>query len=441
MDASGFDSTASPYALGQVTGVVVWSLLALIGALKCYAISKRPTTNSKCALGLMIFLLAYVPLTLLGCLRFIPTIPLAVRMVALFGSMAAMIAFVVASVLAIIGLIEINMKPGVYNQGRAQGIWTLILSGLNVFVFVGVVAFGIYRTQGLTRANSKPGQDLAFDSLNFHIRSPASPWVPLKASRINPIAKVAFMRQRPLCYFMIIAEDCGGDAELTTDQLAEIGKANLRSVAATCQYRDDSGMSVNGLRGLLARADVRVMNQNMHYCQWYFATNGFAYQLVAWGLKSDPEAVLNGLKEASAGFALTRPGLRGSGAEARDFDSVQYGFKVELAGSGWRKWSSVAQDFPEAECGFARNGCCLAVVPVEFDGEDLELEPLIAGMARTMNIEYPGDSMVNRQDFSTGGLDVAQFDCERRVQGADYEYRLEIARGAGRGYLVAAWGL
>src|SRR6266536_6131671 len=54
---------------GPVAGKVVAAAASAAGALKCYAISRRPTTNAKCVLSLMFLLIAWSFCGVLALLR------------------------------------------------------------------------------------------------------------------------------------------------------------------------------------------------------------------------------------------------------------------------------------------------------------------------------------------------------------------------------------
>jgi len=92
---------------GRLTGQVFGAVAFLAGAWKCWAISRRTTTNSKCALSLMFILLAWPIGMLTGLLmRWIGPSPFLAIMTAL--SVLVMIGLVVvAIVLAILGLKEL----------------------------------------------------------------------------------------------------------------------------------------------------------------------------------------------------------------------------------------------------------------------------------------------------------------------------------------------
>ena len=177
---------------GRIVGeMLVWVAL-LGGALKCWSTSRRPATNTKCALSLMIMLLALVFASGAGAL--IRKSGLSPELILVGGvlRLGMMAALVTAIVLAILGLVECSKRRDVYTQGRTQAIWALALAGVMCLIAgVGFVR-GLQRAAGFGTAagQSQPGKILAFEDLNFQFRSPDRPWVAFDASRVNKDSKL-----------------------------------------------------------------------------------------------------------------------------------------------------------------------------------------------------------------------------------------------------------
>ena len=117
-------ATESGRFIGQI---FVWVAL-LVGDLKCWSISRRPATNTKCALSLMIVFLAMLIAGGIGAMiRVLGTTPGLAVLEGILG-LGMLAALVTAIVLAILGLIEFSNQGDVYTQGKAQAIWTLVLA-------------------------------------------------------------------------------------------------------------------------------------------------------------------------------------------------------------------------------------------------------------------------------------------------------------------------
>ncbi len=439
MSISGAESQIS-----SVVGGLIWGVIALLGARKAQAISKRPTTNKKCALGLMSFLIGYGLASLAGGLKLFGGTGWLVTLGWVGLYLMGFVAVVVAVVLAILGLVEIRNQPGVFVQGKAQGIWTLVLTGIFMLLVCGGFIAAIMSKEGGENPSSKPGQVTVRDDLNFKFTAPARPWVNMNAAIFNADAALAFMRRNPEISFVVIAEQFGGDNDITVNQIAEVGRGQLKSATKTCVERESTNVVINGLSGLMVQTDVTLYNRKLSYCHWYCVTNGYAYQLVAWGDSARRQLLADQFREITKGFQLADKNriapASGAGFE-QDYISVGFPYKVALTNSAWRKWATLAKDYPEAEFGASRENCCLAVVPVRLDGETLEMEALAAGLLSTLNIDYPSDELVNRTPLTLNGMEGIQFDSKRCIQENNFLYRLRIYRGNGVGYLIAAWGL
>src|SRR5437762_2767840 len=88
---------------GRLTGQVFGTVAFLAGAWKCWSISRRTTTNSKCALSLMFVLLAWPMGMVTGLLmRWIGPSPF-VAIVTVLSALIMIALVVVTIVLAILG--------------------------------------------------------------------------------------------------------------------------------------------------------------------------------------------------------------------------------------------------------------------------------------------------------------------------------------------------
>ncbi len=110
---------------GRLAGqVFVWVAL-LAGALKCWSISRRPATNTKCALSLMIVLLSLIVAGSLGVVvKQIGSSPAMAFAGGILG-LALLATMVTAIVLAILGLVEFSDNPTSIRRGghKPSGRW------------------------------------------------------------------------------------------------------------------------------------------------------------------------------------------------------------------------------------------------------------------------------------------------------------------------------
>ncbi len=444
--SSPFLAVSSAYDSGVFTGQLFASLLLLAGVLKCWTISRRPTTNTKCALALMFALLPFLVSSLAS--SFTPTFSSsAARAIFYIGLAFALVAFViVALVLAIVGLVEMSNQRDVYEQGRAQAIWAFVFVAFIGLLFVCGAVAGVMRARDhvatIAGAGGKPGQILTFEDLNFRFRSPERPWVTFAGAKLNKDAKATFMRRGPEVYFMIIAEKIGTGQELSAEQLAEFGKAHLDSASESSKVVSQRPVSFNGMKGLLVETEASLHGMSLFYQHWYMVTNGFAYQLIGYGRERDREQVASELNPLFRRFELLDSGRvaypSGNGYRT-NFVSTFYHYSVGVAGSPWHPYSNMQKDFPQAEFGASRGDSCFVVVPVALAGEKPALDNLTAGLLAIMNVNYPDDFLKNRRDYGTNGLEGVQYEYEHDVNKVHYHYRFGILRDAENAFLVAAW--
>jgi hypothetical protein len=295
---------ASSFA-GQFTLVV----LMLAATIKCWTISRRPTTNTKCALSLMLLCVAFLITGTHAILsRFIPYIP-ANRVVAGILGLVIFGLIVTAIILAIIGLVEYSRHHESYNQGRSQAISAL---GLTVFMLIfgiqGAVT-GYKRAHGFS--NEKANELVKFEDLNFQFRTPGYPWKQYDASKINKASKLSLVRQFPEGYFTITAEKIG-NLNFTSEQLAEAGKANMEVASTSHRVVNQTPYRVGSLDGVMVETEAQVGANSLHYRNWYVVTNGYAYQLIGFSRSEDQNVVKKQLDDLFTRFEVIDPGRMAS---------------------------------------------------------------------------------------------------------------------------------
>ncbi len=428
---------------GRITGEVFFIFCALAGAWKCWRISRRPTTNTKCTLALMFVLLA---MFFSGCgaaMRkgFVPSPGLAVALAVMGLAMAGLI--IAAAVLALLGLVEFSQRQGAYTQGRAQAIWALALAAVMCVAIAAGIIKAMQRSYGFGTAmgRSQPGKVFTFDDVNFRFRAPDRPWLSYDASKINKDSKLSFMRRYPDAYFLIIAENIGTRMNVSTEQLAEVGKANLQAAASSCHVVSETALRVKGLNGLLVETEAQVGSLQLHYRNWYCATNGYAYQVAGYSRSEDQKSVAGELEQMFFRFEQVDPNrvAPASGGFAADFHSTGHDYTVRLTNSAWRAFTTLKTTLPEAEFGASQGDSCLVVVPVNLEGEKISLEALVPALLAVMEVSYPNENFTNRKLLKAGKLQAEELDFFRDVRGKTFYYRFKVVEGNGEGYLVTAW--
>jgi len=432
----------TPQEAGRLTGSLILPLAALAGMVKCWLISRRPTTNKKCAFALFWVLL---------CVLTASNLTLATRWlgptpwVAAIGALAGFVilgAMVTALVLAILGLQEIAAQPGRFRQGKAQAIGTLVVFGLLIgMAIIGMVA-GINR-QSVHTFKVNPGAVTRFEAENFEFSNPGSPWHPMDMTKINKEAKLTIMRQFPEVYFSIVANPIGQRMELTAAQFADLGKNHMRALAGdTMHVLGETPLVINGLPGLLEEMEAQVGGQMLYYRQWYAMTNGYSYELVAWGRSDNRERVTEETQPLLYRFKQIDPGrlapTTGQGT-ATNYVSLHYHFAARMDNSAWHHSATLAKNCPYAEFTVSQGDSCLEVTPVWLGSQKASLEAVTAGLLATLGVAYGDDNLTRLKHQTNGGPSEVWYGYTREVDGTTFHYRFKIMATAQEACLVAAW--
>lgn len=309
--AAGEDSEA--YRAGYRTGLIIGQCVPVVlfsaAALKCYSISRRPTTNAKCCLALMFFFIGWI-------LAMLPQIAVTADLdhSIVFG--IAMLAFsaciLLSLIFGVIGLTELRAHPGRWVQGRRQAIWSLAL----VALAFSLAAFGAYREyrdstrvpDSLRVAGSEVPRMIRNHDLNFTFELPGMPWVQVDAKKFNSEASLAVARARPTVFFMIIAEETGSKGlVLDNDTLVEIVRVNMGAAATSFEIVDQRPRTVNDMEGVHIHARATIDGMRLSYGYWVCARNGYAYQCIATGDTALEDQVLRDAEELSGRFRMSDP--------------------------------------------------------------------------------------------------------------------------------------
>jgi len=344
-------------------------------------------------------------------------------------------------VLSIIGLVEYAQAPGVYRQGRAQAISALVICGLFGLFLVGTAA---QRMLSAGMANQPaPGAVLPVAEFNFRLKAPGRPWVQTEASRMNPEARLAFIRARPELYLMVIAENTA-NLDLSAESMAELAVGRLRSMAESVQVVEKAPASLGGLPALRVSSDVKVSGKTIRYVQSFCATNGWAYQVVAWGRQEDGGMITAQAAELSAGFQLLDPQRLSPLAARRrpvDFLSTNFQFAVHCSESGWVTWNDLRKDCPYANFGVLnQQDAGLAVGAVSLMGLEPAPAVIYRGLLSVMGKSVEQKELANARAIHRGNLDGIELGFERpSSSGRPYSYRLQVLVGTNIAYLLSAW--
>ena len=432
------------YKEGEVIGHVFGFILIGIGILKCIEIARRPATNTKCVLSLMMVLVSWILLMVLGEFKDSESIWL-LRVIIILPVFCLILASIVV---AILGLVELKSAPGKYNQGKRQAVWSLILSGILTCLFMGGVFVGLAKSMSAknefalkTDENGRPLGAAQVNDPDMNYTLSALPgWVEGDAAKISPAAKHVFMRSRPTVFLAIVAERTGSDMAMTNEQLAEISQLHIKSNDSSAAIGASENHMVNGMNGVRFYTDAHVSSLNISYAHWVFAQNGFAYQILAWADSRQKSALPGEFETVLRNFRRIDPNAAAEDRAAvmPAFKSKLFAYEVKLKEKGWVKTEQTKIDVNEVEFGAARgSNHAFIVIPVYLFGEEVSDDIVAAGLLERLNIDFK--KVRDLQRLPGKDVNGCTFSFVRTIADVTYDYRFKVATHEGFGYLVAAW--
>lgn len=413
------DSNSLAYQFGRAIPFILTS----IGIVKCAQIMRRPTTNTKGVLALMLLLIGWLIAMAAGIAA--KGIGESRQLLAIAG-LLALVSAVAGVVLAIIAITEMRTQPGRYNQGMKQAVWSLLLS----VCIVGLTGAGVYR--GMQRDKTEvaalaapvqpaAGEQVRFEKFNFVFERPAKPWVKTDAMKLSSDACLALMRVHPQIVFQLIAEDATAQLDFSTEMLAEIAIGNMNSAATQSTVVEQKPYKLGAIEGIRIYSRASIGKQSFTYVHWVSAAGGYLYQLITFGRPQDETEVRAAAEDLFARFHIidqTKLAKSSGPAGLSDYRSDRYGYSIKMAEDGWMAWRDFAEDAPDAEFG-ARLGLdtCLAVYPVSLLGVDPSLDALFHALLERLDLR-PAKARDKRELESSG------------FKGYAATYRREVERAA-----------
>jgi tetratricopeptide (TPR) repeat protein len=246
---------------------------------------------------------------------------------------------------------------------------------------------------------------------------------------------------RKKLFFIMVAEKAGLDLDMTTAALAEITRANLKSVTGKVTFSEQEPLEVNGLKGIVFSGDATLRNQNLSYYYWVCSHNGYLYQLIASGATRYKAAVRKEGKKLFGNFEQLDPDkviYTTDKAPYDSFTSQTFNYTVDLKNTTWRKWEDIETDFKEAETGGVQvDGSWFLVLSFYFGENEPSAEDFNWLMARQLNIEYPGKNILNLEPVKEKSMKGHRFESKLPLEGEPFHYHVKVLKGKTWGYMVA----
>lgn len=420
---------------------MVFLLLALWGIYKCFTIAKRPKTNTKCAVSLGLALSGYGVISAGVLVKKLYAFSYLINTVLV---LIGMVLFIVSTVLAIIGLLE--YKQG-FTQGKKQAVWALIVN----CVFILLVGYGV--VQGFISkaqrhrsriAQNQSDADIINVDLNFIVKSPEKPYIRLKPKTINPHASVALFRARPQVYYMLIAEQGGVEMDVTTEDLMEISQAALKSGSQSVEIGEPENIRINGMDGVQFTSEGKINGRELSYIHWVCSNNGYLYQQIAFSERKNEASLHKDAKILFRNFRQKDPGkvCYSAGSDPfGNYESAQFGYRVQLQNTAWTKWSDLNEKVPGADIGGQTgNDTAAFVISVLPFGKDAPGDDAIIGaFFQSMSIDRKNKKLKQVSDDTEGIRHTYLFGYSKNRNGVHTDYKLKILVGEDRAFMLAVW--
>lgn len=431
--------------VGKMGGLVFWACILIAGIAKCFAISRREKTNTKCVLSLALLLFNWLLISSLGNLKAIITLS---RVVHIAGLALGIVLLTCTVLLAFLGLSECTRKSG-YVQGRKQAIWALVLSGvLLALVLSGAVKghrerSNILNSMKANTTSSAVGGYHTFDELNFRIKEPPPEWIKMDASLFNPDATFVMMRKRPEVLLMVISEDIGATVGVKLSALLEVVKTNVRSVANKYHVESEEPMELAGLEGVLLKDVLGLGLKELYYVRWIGHHNGIFYQLVVGGEK----AVKSSIDEEAAGMFerfeiidMDRVAT-GSFTPLTSYSSPSFAYTITPTNGVWSVWDDLSLENPEAEVGglLPAQGMGFLMVPFVHDQNPADFDLVHKVMHESIGLESPERSVRVLNEEKSADLQSRTASFQMSVDAQRYEYQSTVWVAGGNTLFMWAW--
>lgn len=118
------DSKVIAYLVGQIIAIILMLGFLIWGVFKCYQISKRETTCTKCVIGLMLIFCGLIPLLVNF---FLHTRGIIIKPLFIIAAVVFFILMITGLIFAIRGLYELKKNPDL-KQGKKQAVAAIIIS-------------------------------------------------------------------------------------------------------------------------------------------------------------------------------------------------------------------------------------------------------------------------------------------------------------------------
>lgn len=440
----------TPDALIAVAGPLAAAAILAVFLIPAIAISvwtlrsrRNPRTNAQCAVSVVYGLAVFLILLLTGLARAVFGAP---PIVTSIGGFAAFFTLLVAVIMAINGLREMNHRFGRlhFDRGKKRAITVLTLP----VVFAGIIVTSVIVHSSGTplfsgEISGTAGETVVSKQWNFQLIAPP-PWVRTEAARVHPAACAALARRGPTMSTAIVVEDLSksGSPDLAGATAAVATKLRDSGHEVLAQEQQDEG----GLPGLRLETASDSGKARTFQVLWMAVFGDNLYQVITSGPDAARDTVRNEARKLSAGFRIVDPTLSPLPAAERapaTFTSERFGYTTDHANTVWtRRWPTLEKEMPLAEFGLlnARGTAAFCIIPVWLGGyDDPGFEAIATALAARVGVPFNDKAIFGMRNVRQGAVRGRAFAYEKVEGDTKLLYRVRVLRGRGYAYLLAAW--
>jgi hypothetical protein len=415
--------------------ISIFALVVVLGAAKCFLMSKRKETSSICVISLGLVLLGWSFSLILSIFEELGP--------AYKGVLAAIaiLCTLVGIIIALVGLIQYRQDAG-YNQGKSQAIFALVIG----VIFIAVTTISAVdtfqkRMNNQNASTNAQQKEQTYEQLNFNYVIPNSNYTKINKDRINEDATIVIERSFPNIYFMIIAENPGPEV-FDLESLEELVISNIKNASSNTIINSTKTRFLNGMEGTSLDIDAKVQNQDISYQYWVYEKNGFVYQLIAWSRKNKKKQLQQEYEKLIAGFHLLSqdkialPENKSLLLSSRS----NLGISLDATDINWMAWDGLEQDYPLAMFGGEIGGIgYFQVTPYCYLDSPPHQSATRTALLHPFGIEYPQQSFVKDGALSFGELTGEKYSYQWELDEGMHEARYTFVQSENCTTLIALW--
>jgi len=268
---------------------------------------------------------------------------------------------------------------------------------------------------------------------NYRIALPLGAWVQIEPSTLGWKAELAFLRDPEL--FAILLAGAPGTA-MSASSVADAFLAGMRE-KGTLAAEARKPLELAGVQGIQLEGTFQTGAEPQRWLTWIGERNGFMYQFIFFGsIGRTSETFRAQAGELLSRFSQLQPERAVTASEGPvGAASELFGYRVDLAESGWRAWEDTSETIPGADFGAQSSEGIFFVIPLALLGSEPSDAAGFEAIAELVSIRVPRETTSLR----LGNAHGIEFRGGRMTSdGKELEQRVRILRTRTTLFLVVA---